>query len=51
MGDLDRYHDKRDFEKTPEREGAEAAVADASCEVRGEDAPCGPGLAIPMRMG
>jgi bifunctional non-homologous end joining protein LigD len=44
---LDRYHEKRDFEKTPEPEGAvpPTETDDASCEARGEDAPCGPGLA------
>jgi bifunctional non-homologous end joining protein LigD len=46
LDDLDRYHEKRDFERTPEPEGADDAVADASCEVRGEEAPCGPGLAF-----
>lgn len=51
MGDLDRYHAKRDFEKTPEPEGGPSTevvpddVVEASCSARGEDAPCAPGLA------
>ena len=38
MADLDRYHEKRDFEKTPEPEGATVAEdgdADPGCVARG----------------
>jgi bifunctional non-homologous end joining protein LigD len=48
MADLDRYHEKRDFEKTPEPEGAtpaEGGEVDPGCETRDEDTPCEPGLA------
>lgn len=51
MPDLDRYHEKRDFEKTPEPEGpitndvVPEDVVEASCRLRGEDGSCEPGLA------